>query len=637
MAEKKSGWIKGNMSFQVSDEADVDERAPLLPLRVLVVADLTPSDDHNAGASAPEGAVKLDPTSFDDLFTRVRPRISVEVPSVLAEGRVARVELSPTSFKSFRPDGLCAEVPLLRSLLDGRLVLERLREGAITRDAALNELSRLWSSSPFCREILGLVPAPGGASPGAAAAPAPAPAASSSVDSILDMIDVGGGSAAPLVSVEPGVPTYTPPVEAPSRFTELIAAVAKSARPGAGSGVKPTEAISRVEKAIGMQLGAILQHPEVRRLEESWRGVKFLYDRAQNIPGVRVDVVSARLTHAASALEKAIKANASAEPPVSIAIVDLDVDNTAASLAKAHAIAVVADNYSVPVIMNAKPALLGVAELGEIERLDYKQKLFDDKAQVAWRSAAYKPEMRWIVFATNAFLARAPYDKTTSRIREAVVTELPNDDGGFVWTSPAYAIGALAVASFKETGWACRIVGPRAGTLGNLPVHQEMSVDESAEGVAIPTRWYISTETQKDLGKMGVLALASAPNSDAVQIFNAPTAYVQPPKKTYDSATTEAEVRLERVSLVDQLFVARIAQFLRAFCSKLPASAPPAEVAPVLEAAIGALFEGSQGSGVEISVKATEHEGATYAAVTVRPRRFQGVSIEELSMEVPLG
>jgi type VI secretion system ImpC/EvpB family protein/type VI secretion system ImpB/VipA family protein len=641
MAENKKGWIKGNMSFAVGEEPDVEERAPLLPLRILVVADLTPDDDHNAGASAPEGVVKLDPTDFDDLFQRVRPRLAVDVPSVLAEGRPARVDLAPTSFKSFRPDGLCADVPLLRSLLDGRLVLERLREGTVSRDQALAELQRLWPGSPFGREILGLVPA-GSAAPAAtaaAAAPAPAPAASSAIDSILDMVDVGGTSPSPAISLEPGVPAALPVRdEPPSRFHDLISAVAKSARPGAGGQVRPTEAITRVERAIAMQLGAILQHPEVRRLEEAFRGVKFLFDRTQNIPGVRVDVVSARPQATAVALERAIKANASAEPPVSLALVDLDVDNTVASLAKAHAIAVVADDYSVPVILGAKAGLLGVGDLGEVERLDYKQKLFDDKASLAWRSAVFKPEMRWVVFATNPFLARPPYDKTTSRVREAIVTELPNDEGGFVWTSPVYALGALAAASFKETGWACRIVGPRAGTLGNLPVHQEMNIDESAEGVAIPTRSYLSTETQKDLGKMGVLALAAAPNSDAVQIFSAPTAYVTPPKRTYDSATTEPEVRLDRVSLVDQLFVARIAQFLRSFCSKLPASSPPAEVAPVLEGALGVLFEGAQPGSVEILVKAASHEDhGTAVTVTVRPRRFLGVALEEISMEVPLG
>jgi type VI secretion system ImpC/EvpB family protein/type VI secretion system ImpB/VipA family protein len=635
MAEKK-GWMKGSVGFNVGDDADVAEQGPILPLRVVVVSDLVPSDEHNAGAGAPDGAIKLDPTSFDELFTRLRPRISVEVPSVLAEGRVARVEIAPTSFKSFRPDGLLAEVPLLRSLLDGRLVLERLREGALQRDQALAELSRLWSGSPFGREILGLVPA-SGAGAQAQAAAAPPPPASSAVDSILDMVDVGGGSA-PAASVEPGVPAAPPPrEEEPSRFTALISAVAKSARKE-GATVKPTEAITRVEKALGTQLGAILQHPEVRRLEEAWRGVKFLFDRAQGVAGARIDVVCARPQNAAAALQKAIKTGMGAEPPVSFALVDFKVDNTAASLAKAQQLAEIAEGYSVPVILGASPGLFGVQSLGEVERLDYKQKLFEDKAALAWRSLAFKPEMRWVVFAANEFLARAPYDKTTSRVREAVVAELPADEGGFVWTSPVFAIGALAIASFKETGWACRMIGPRAGTLGNLPVHQDLSVEESAEGVAIPTRAYITTETQKELGRMGVLALACAPNSDAVQVSSAPTAYVTPPKKTYDSATTEPEVRYERVPLTDQLFVARVAQFLRAFCSKLPASAPPGEVGPVLEAALGTLFENAPPASVEIGVKASEHpEHGTVAAVTIRPRRFLGVSLEELSMEVPLG
>ncbi|MEZ4296193.1 MAG: type VI secretion system contractile sheath large subunit [Polyangiaceae bacterium] len=632
MAETKKGWIGGNMGFNVGEEPDVEEQGPLLPLRVVVVADLTPHDEFNAGASAPEGAIRVEPKQFDELFTRIRPRVSVEVPSVLAEGRVARVEVNLTSFKSLRPDGLCSEVPLLRSLLDGRLVLERMRDGSIDRDGALGELQRLWGGSPFCREILGLVPATGPAP--AAAAPA-APAASSSVDSILDMIDVAGPGGAP-APIEAAAPPPVAP-ETSSRFTALIAAVAKSARGASGSGVRPTEAIARVERAIGTQVGAILQHPEIRRLEEAWRGVKFLADRAIGVNGARIDVVCARPDGAAAALERAIKANRAAEPPVSLALVDVAVDGSANALARAHAIAEVAEGYSVPALLAGSNGLLGVQDLGEVERLDYKQALFEAKHQVPWRSQAAKREMRWVVLAINEFLSRAPYTKSTSRVREAAVEEIPADEGGFVWTSPIYALGALVVASFKETGWPCRIVGPKAGTLTDLPVHQEMGISESAEGVAIPTRVYLSTDSQKELVKMGVLALASAQNSDAVQIFNAPTAYVPPPKRTYDSATTEPEVRYERVSLGDQLFVSRLVQFLRALCAKLPASADPAEAGPVVEGALKTLFEDAAAKSVEVLVKAVHTDEGTAAQVTVRPRRFLGVTLEELSLEIPLG
>src|SRR5262249_58267611 len=101
---------------------------------------------------------------------------------------------------------------------------------------------------------------------------------------------------------------------------------------------------------------------------------------------------------------------------------------------------------------------------------------------------------------------------------------------------------------------------------------------------------FVSTDSQRDLSKSGVLLLASAPNTDSVYVLSAPTAYVPPAKKTYDSATTEPEVRFDRVSLGDQLFVARLVQFLRALCSKLPSSSDPAEAGPVVRGAVWAPF-----------------------------------------------
>ena len=179
----------------------------------------------------------------------------------------------------------------------------------------------------------------------------------------------------------------------------------------------------------------------------------------------------------------------------------------------------------------------------------------------------------------------------------------------------------------------------RGGWLRTCPVHHLPSGYEGEEGIAIPTEAFLSTDTQRELAKSGVLALASAPNSDAVYLQSAPTAYVTPPKKTYDSATTEPEVRLERVSLVDQLFVARLVHFLRALCSKLPTAAAPAEAQSVVEGGLWALFEGAPPASVDFQVTAQSKGGqaGTTVQVTVRPRRYLGVSIEEIGLEMPLG
>lgn len=627
------------MKFGVGDQVTGTEevRGPLLPLRFLVVADLLPRSPHNAGASAPESALRVDPARFDDLFGKLRPRIAVEVPSVLAEGRSARVDLAPSSLKSFRPDGLLAEVPLLRSLIDGRLVLERLRDGQLGAEQAQTELDRLWSGSPFVREILGLLPnKTSKASPAAPAAPPPA-AHDTSIDSILDMVDVAGTAAAPAPAYEPPAPAPTVAASMPSKFSELITSVARSARPG-GGGVRPTEALNRIEKALGAQIGAILQHPEVRRLEQAWRGLRFLADRVQNHSGIRLEVLSARPDEAAHALVRGLGDNASGEPPVSAALVDLTIDGTPLSFARLEAIAEAGEAYNVPVIVNGAPKLLGVDDLRGVEKLDNKAALFQAPQQAPWRAVASKPSLRWVTIAMNGVLARPPYDKTTSRVREAAIKELPDDEGAFVWMSPCYVVGALVLASFRETGWPCRIMGARSGGLvGDLPVRELKGAYEDEEGVAIPTEAFISTDTQRELSRSGVLMLASAPNSDAVYVLNAPTAYVTPPKKTYDSATTEPELRLDRIPLGDQLFVARLVQFLKTLCGKFPPTSDPGEVQPVIEGALWALFENAAPGSIELTVRAVPHTDGTTIQVEVRPRRFLGVGLEEFAVELPLG
>jgi type VI secretion system ImpC/EvpB family protein/type VI secretion system ImpB/VipA family protein len=630
MAGEK-GFMTGGMKFNVGEEIDAstpEAKGPILPLRVLVVADLLPHDEHNAGASAPEAKVRVDPAQFDDLFTRLRPRISIEIPSVLAEGRNARVDLSLTSMKSFRPDGLIADVPLLRSLLDGKLMLERLRDGSIDRDKARVELDRIWQGSPLVRDVLKLVAEAGARSALQPSAPARGGADDSALSSILDMVDTGSSSG-------PQAPAAAPQAQSSSsRFGNIIESFAKSGQSGA-SRFSPQEAVSRVEKALGAQIGAILQHPEVRRLEQAWRSLFFLAERAKAVPGLKMDVMCARPELAATALERTVREGA--EVPVSVAIVDITIEGTAASLSRLEELARIGETHAVPVVVNGSAALLGVDQLGDVERLDHKMSLFSAPHQAPWQSLAARPVMRWVTIAMNGALGRVAYDKQSSRVREAIVQEHPADEGAVVYLRPAYLVGVLIAQSFKDTRWPCRIVGNRSGgMIENLPVREVQANVHDADVVAIPTEAFVSTDSQKELSKAGILLLASAPNSDAIYVLSAPTAYVPPPKRTYDSASTEPEARLDRVSLVDQLFVARLVQFSRALLAQLPSNAPPDEMKKVVEGALWTLFEDARPGSVELSATVTASSDGTTVSITVVPRRFLGVTLEELSFEMPL-
>src|SRR5262249_7668870 len=158
------------------------------------------------------------------------------------------------------------------------------------------------------------------------------------------------------------------------------------------------------EKAIGAQIGAILQHPEVRRLEQAWRGLRFLTERVQSHSGVRIQVVNARPDEIADVLVRAVRANASSEPPVSWRIVDVVIDGSALSFTRLEALANAAEEHNLPVIVNASAKLLGVSDLGEVERLDNKGGLFTTPQQAPWRAISAKPALRWVTMALNGFM-----------------------------------------------------------------------------------------------------------------------------------------------------------------------------------------------------------------------------------------
>lgn len=629
MAEKeKKGFMVGGMQFGVSEDLSPPEQVegPLLPLRVLVLAGFVPSAEYNAGASASDVPLRLDLANPEQVFDRLKPRASIEVPSVLADGQPVKIDFAPTSLKSFRPDGMVTEIKLLRVLMEGRAVLERLRQGEITPTQAQPQLERLWDGSPLARELLGLAPMetpkPSEFQAPAAAKPA---GGDDQVSSILDMVDLGDGGSSAAPERQPSADPETT-----SKLSKIISEVARSGRKQGPT--RPSEAVPRIDAALGAQIGAILQHPEVRRLERAYRGLRFLQDRAQRIPGLLIDVLSIGDQGAAATFAAA--QSRPGDAPFSFAVIDTEIDGSTRSFTELLAIGEAAEGGVLPALVNGTEKLLGVGDLSSIERIDNKQGLFTASHRAPWRAVANKTPLRWVSIAMNGILGRPPYDKQSSRVKEAVIKETPSDHEGFVWLSPVWAIAALMIKSFQETGWPGRIAGTRNGLVENLQVRE---IEDDGQTVAVPTQAFLSTDSQREMSKMGVLLLASAPNSDAAYVHTAPTAYVQPDKKSYDSATTEPEDRPPPIGLVDKMFIARLVQFTRALAQKISPEESPEDIQQVLHGALWALFDKAPPSGPQLSVKVTKRGGGQVANVSVEPRRFLGVSLEEFGFQMPIG
>jgi type VI secretion system ImpC/EvpB family protein len=443
------------------------------------------------------------------------------------------------------------------------------------------------------------------------------------------MVDIG--SPAPDSRAAPEAPP--PPSENISHTVgglgAIVSAVARGAR---GERKHPRAVVGSAPEKVGHAYTRILtdlvQHPEVRRIERAWRGLRLLVEQCDFRAGVEVDVVPVTgPEHVEEALAALARAGAteSERAPVDVVVVDSHVDATAVDLDRLARWADIAEQMRAPLLTNGAPGVLGVDSLGAVAKLTRRRSTSDDPRSVAVRGFAARDASRWVVLALNGALARAPYTASTSRVRDFSFAEDAADAESHLFVGAALVIAALCAKSYTRTGWPTQIVGPRDGQLGNLPVHE---VEDRGQRVAIPLETFVSAEAQGDLAREGFLVLSSAANHDAAIVGKAPVVYRGPTAGARDDAPAQA-------TLADQLFIGRFANAVEQLAAAIPADTNASAASEVARATLMELFAGAPPAGPEVDVKvdAAKHR----LEVTVRPRRFAGIGIEEVTLGAPLG
>jgi len=454
----------------------------------------------------------------------------------------------------------------------------------------------------------------------AAPAPVTAPETASAepskggLDALLDMVDVGQPR-----SVRPAVEAAEPPTNDLSR---IVADIARSARPGAAPTPRAIvgTAPQRLERAFQNLLSSILRHPEVRRLERAWRGLRLLVEHCDKRAGIEVDVVSASSDQVDEALSRLVDVNVS-RAPVDLLLVDQVLAPTAADLGALERWASRAEAMLAPLVVGGRPEMVGGESLGAIARSTSALSASDDARAIAVRAVAAREASRWVAIVLNDPLARLPYTPTTARQNDPGFEEDAGDLGAHVFTSGAFVVGALCARSFARLGWPTAITGARDGAIGNLPVH---TIDERGAHAAIALEVLPSEDAVREIARAGLTMLTCAANADAAVLSRAPVLH----RSGAGSGATTA-------TLADQLFIGRFARAVQQVASALPHDTDPRAAEEVARITLMELFGRAPPSGPEIVVKVDAARGQL--AVTVRPRRFAGISLEEITLGAALG
>jgi type VI secretion system ImpB/VipA family protein len=631
MTEKRSGGIA---SFGVSfgDRKDKPQEGggepEEQPLRIAVVAELVPGPDWSAGRIPPIEPIRIDAESFDTVMGQLAPSLALDVDDPFGGGEAPlRIDLVLRDRKAMRPNEIAQQVPALRALVDARRIVQDVAGRKLSADAARAQLARILPRASWADALVSEVrtapavepappAAPSAARPQGSAATAPGSSASGGgngatggLDALLGMVDVA--EPAP-ISAEPAVTQ--------SDFSRVVAAVARSARPNAYPRALVGTAPQRLEQAFRNLLGAVVLHPEFRRLEGTWRGLRLLVEHCDRKAGVEVDVVCAGRDAVSDALRRLGEGDAD-RAPVDLVVIDQRVEPTAADLGRLERWAGFAETLLCPIVVAGQAAMVGVDSLERLARSTSALASSDDPRAVAVRAIAAHEATRWVTLVLNDPLVRTPYTQATSRQQQPPFEEQPHDPDAHVFTNGAYVVAALCAKSYARLGWPTAITGARDGLLGDLPVH---TVHDRGVDAAIPLEVTPTEDAVREVAKAGLTLLTCSPNSDAAILARAPVLHRSGGGNGPSAGT-----------LADQLFVGRFARAVQQVAGAIPAGTTPQAAEEVACIALSELFGRAPPAGPEISAKVDPVRNAL--TVTVRPRRFAGIGLEELTLGSALG
>jgi type VI secretion system ImpB/VipA family protein len=596
MTEPNDGPKLADFKVHFGDaDASASERRPL---RVCVAAAFGASAEVSTRSAPEDRVMALDADNFDFVFERFGPAFAIELDDpVDASAPRIKAFLRWSKLASLRPSEIVQAVPELCGLLEAHRVLERTGTGG--SDVAAN-LRRVLPRSHWVEAVLEPLARP--ATPAKAAARSAAPAATvaeerapDSLSPLFDMVAAGE---------EPARATAAE--RNTSALVNRLAGISAGRSMSQGSGVEAARAV--VRQLFSRLLSALLEHPEVKRLEGLWRGLKMLLGAGSRSKDVQLFV--AWLDANEELLDEILGQD------FDLLCLDREVDASANGLDSLERIAALGAEYHTPVLLNAVPGLLGLDRWNALNALQHKLLLVDHPALSALQLRAARPVTRWVALTGNPLRIRAPHDAATSRLKE-MGFEQPKSDAAFVLMPATFGLAGAVMRSVAREGHPFAFTGPDRGALSDLEVHHVEALD-----AAIATGDLVGSDAQDAAAEVGVALWAPIKNRAVAVLASAPLLFRG--EEAARGATPKA-----RHALSEALFLSRLTRVLRETKRRFQ-DLPDAAYAERLRVALLELFPNAAPPGPTLDVKIA---GKTLT-VTVDPRRYGTLQVPELSLEI---
>lgn len=334
--------------------------------------------------------------------------------------------------------------------------------------------------------------------------------------------------------------------------------------------------IAECDKILNEQLDEILHHPELLKLEGSWRGLHYLISNTETSTHLKLRLLNISKDEILKDLDKAIEFDQSelfkkvyeeeygtfGGAPYSCLIGDYDFGRSAKDVEFLEKISGVAASAHTPFIAAANPNLF---DLDTFEHLPVPRdlsKIFESTELAKWNSFRSKEDSRYVVLTLPRTLIRMPYSADSTSLENLNYSEKVEgtDSSKFCWTNPAYILGQRITNAFATYGWTVAIRGVEGGGIvEDLPAYNFKTLDGDIS-LKCPTEVAITDRREKELSDLGFIALCHCKGTDYAAFFGGQTA-----QKTKHYNLDEANANASLSARLPYVLVAsRFAHYIKA-------------------------------------------------------------------------
>ena len=342
------------------------------------------------------------------------------------------------------------------------------------------------------------------------------------------------------------------------------------------------KAIALLDEQMSVQLAAIMHHPDLLKLEGSWRGLNHLVMNSETGTMLKIKMLNVSKKELSRDLAKAVEFDQSdtfkriyenefgmaGGEPYSTLIGDLEFTNHPDDLDLLSGMSNIAAASYAPFLSAANATMFGLESYQDLSKPRDLKKVFDSLEYARWRSFRDSEDSAFVTLTMPRVLARVPYGAATKPIDDFAYEEAPKDAKGnekaqdhdeYCWMNSAYVLGTRMTDAFAQYGWCTAIRGAEGGgKVTNLPTHTFRSDDGDLDQKC-PTEVGITDRREFELSECGFFPLSHYKNTDYAVFFGGQT--TQKPKK-YDRPDATANAAIS-ARLPYVMAVSRFAHFLK--------------------------------------------------------------------------